>query len=353
MSNKSLDNKCPACRAVIKWNPTLNKFKCEYCDSEFTLNEMKKYNNASNENVNLGSEGDDTQYDSYKCPDCGAEIIADEHTAATFCIYCGNVAILKNKLQGKFAPTKIIPFKSTKEEAIEAFKSVTKGKILAPREFNNIKNIEKITGVYIPFWLFDFKVDGDVTVVGRKITSWIRGDVAYTKTDTYHAYRSCEMDFIKVPVDGSTKFDNDIMNSIEPFNYEELEDYNHSYLSGFFAEKYDVDWDSSFKEAQERTLNSANEVVMNDITGYNSKTTLNNNLKTNLTQKEYTLLPVWMVNVKYKNKYYIFAMNGQTKEFIGNIPIDVKKTIFYIIFVFVISYLLFILGCYMLFLMGV
>ena len=44
MSNKSLDNKCPACRAVIKWNPTLNKFKCEYCDSEFTLNEMKKYN---------------------------------------------------------------------------------------------------------------------------------------------------------------------------------------------------------------------------------------------------------------------------------------------------------------------
>lgn len=352
MNNKSLDNKCPACRAVIKWNPKLNKFKCEYCDSEYSLEEMKQYENASNEKVNEGEKGDDTQYDSYRCPDCNAEIITDDHTAATFCLYCGNTAILKNKLSGKFAPTKIIPFKSTKEEAIEAFKNVLKGKILAPKEFNDIKNIEKISGIYIPFWLFDFEVNGDMTVVGKKVTSWVKGDVQYTKTDTYHAYRNCEMEFKRVPIDGSTRFDNAVMNSIEPFNYDELEDYNHAYLSGFFAEKYDIDWEGTFNEAQERAYNSANEIVLNDVTGYTTKVVLNNNLKTNLTVKEYTLLPVWMLNVKYKDKYYIFAMNGQTKEFVGNIPIDTKKTIIFSIIVFISSFIVFVIGAYFMFLMG-
>ena len=46
------------------------------------------------------------------------------------------------------------------------------------------------------------------------------------------------------------------------------------------------------------------------------------------------MLPVWMVNVKYKDKMYIFAMNGQTGEFIGNIPLDVGKAFLYFFIIF-------------------
>ena len=45
------------------------------------------------------------------------------------------------------------------------------------------------------------------------------------------------MSYEKVPVDGSTKFDDDTMDSIEPFNYNELKQFNMSYLSGFLSEK--------------------------------------------------------------------------------------------------------------------
>ena len=218
--------------------------------------------------VNLGKKGDDTLYDSYKCPDCNAEIIADDNTAATFCLYCGNTAILKNKLSGNFSPTKIISFKKTKEEAIDAFLKITKGRPLCPKEFNNKKNIDKITGIYIPFWLFDLEVNGDVIVDASKVTTWIANEKSYTKTDKFNIKRNCNMDFKLVPIDGSTRFDDNIMHSLEPFDYKELEDYNHAYLSGFFAEKYDVDSEKSLKVAEERVMNTATNQILNDIIGY-------------------------------------------------------------------------------------
>ena len=353
MTNRALDNKCPACGAPILYKPNLKKWKCDYCKSEFTLEEMKKYNNASNEKNNIKEEvkkeiqkeKDNTNYYEYNCKDCGAKIIADENTAATFCVYCGNTAILKEKLSGKFAPDMIIPFKIEKEKAIEAFKSLNKGRPLMPNFFNDEKNIEKIKGVYIPFWLYDVKVNGELDATSTTSTTWTVGDTVYTKTDTYRLEREGEMSFNKIPVDGSTRFDNDIMNTIEPFNYSELEEYNHAYLSGFLAEKYDVDEETSFKDAEERSLNSARDTIKDDM-GMGIKTIVNDTLASTKLLTKYVLLPVWMINVKYKDKFYTFAMNGQTGEFVGNIPVDKKKAFIYGILTFIITFILVVLISY-------
>lgn len=362
MANRALDNKCPACGAPILYNPKLNKWKCDYCKSVFTLEEMKKYNNASSEKNNikedkslskeeLKKENDNAKYVEYNCKDCGAKIIADEQTASTFCIYCGNTAILKEKLSGKFAPDLIIPFKNVKEDAVKSFKSINKGKPLMPNFFNDEKNIEKIRGVYIPFWLYDIKVSGELDATTTTSSSWTVGDTVYTKTDTYRIDREGEMVFNKVPTDGSTRFDNDIMNTIEPFVYSELEEYNHAYLSGFLAEKYDVDDTVSFNDASERSLNSTRDEIKNDM-GMGIKAIVNDTLKSEKLSTKYALLPVWMINVKYKDKYYTFAMNGQTGEFVGNIPIDTKKAIKYGVLIFIITFIIVILVSYFLYLGG-
>lgn len=331
----ALNNKCPACNASIDFNPTIGKWKCQYCGSEYTLEEMQKYNNASNDKVNEGSNGDDTSYDLYRCKDCGAEIIADENTASTFCVYCGNSTILKSKLSGKFAPDFIIPFKTEKEKSITAFKNISKGRPLTPKGFNSEKNIEKIRGIYIPFWLYDINVDGSINANGEKVTSWTSGNTHYTKTDVYKLYRTASMNYEKIPVDGSTRFDDKIMNTIEPYDYKELKPYNHAYLSGFLSEKYDTSSDDLFKIAQDRAYKSTKNKMLDDMKGYTSKRIFEDTLKVVKNNTYYALLPVWMVNVKYNNKYYTFAMNGQTGEFIGNIPIDVKKTIIISISLFV------------------
>lgn len=351
-NNKALDHKCPSCKAPLKYYPKLGKWKCEYCENEYTLEDLKKYNNASNEKVNDGVNGDDTIYDSYKCPDCGAEIIADANTTATFCVYCGNTAILKSKLSGKFAPTKIIPFKNVKDDAVAAFKKIKKGRPLLPKGFTSIENIEKIRGIYIPFWLYDIIVDGELDATGKRITSWTMGEYHYTKTDTYKLVRSGSMKYLLVPVDGSTRFDNDIMNTIEPFDYNELVDYNHAYLSGFLAEKYDIEWENAIKDAVERTRNSTIDEMKSTMIGYSGVIISNDSLIANEEKHNYVLLPVWMVNVKYKDKYYTFAMNGQTGEFIGNMPISIKKTILISLIIFIVVLVIVLIGSYIIYMVG-
>ena len=333
--SKVLDSKCPNCGAPIHFKPELGKFKCDHCDSEFCaeqLTDMDKIKDVIDKQLE--------SYVNYNCPDCGAEIITDENTAATFCVYCGNTSIIKNRLSGEFAPKYIIPFKVEKKKAIEAFKGLRKGRPLTPKAFVSEKNIEKITGVYIPFWLYDVDVSGTVNAKATKVSSWSVGDTRYTKTDYYKVIRSGNMVFNRVPVDGSTRFNNDMMNSIEPFDYGKLIDYNHAYLSGFLAEKYDVSKDDAFEDAKVRTINSTRDQMLSSMVGYSTKTITSSDLESKANNTEYVLLPVWMVNVKYNGEFYLFAMNGESGKFIGNIPLDKKKAWIVSIISFVIAFLL-------------
>ena len=229
----------------------------------------------------------------------------------------------------------MIPFKKTREEAVEAFKNLSKGRPLMPKGFNDTSNIEKIRGIYIPFWLYDINVSGDIVMNATTVEKWTVGDTHYTKTNSFKVTRGGHMDFENVPVDGSTRFDNDIMNTIEPFHYDELIPYNHAYLSGFYAEKYDEEGDKVFKEASDRSLNTARNILKDDARIYVSKVIVSDELQPKETHKTYALLPVLMVNVKYNGKMHIFAMNGQTGEFIGNIPLSKGKTFLYTILLFV------------------
>ena len=349
---KVLDNKCPSCGAAIHFKPDLGKFKCDYCDSEYNAEQLKDMDKLTEEDVKENSKDSYSSYVNYNCPDCGAEIITDENTAATFCVYCGNTSIIKNRLSGEFAPKYIIPFKMDKEKAINAFKSLRKGRPLVPSSFVSEKNIEKITGVYIPFWLYNVDVSGTVNAKATKVSSWSVGDTRYTKTDYYNVIRSGSMVYERVPVDGSTRFNNDMMNSIEPFDYTKLIDYNHAYLSGFLAEKYDVSKDDAFNDAKTRTLNSTKDQMLSSMIGYSSKTITSNDLSSSISETEYVLLPVWMVNVKYKDKFYLFAMNGESGKFIGNIPLDKSKALIITIVSFVLSFLLCVLISYIIFGMG-
>lgn len=343
MELESLDNKCPACGANIKFNPKNQMWDCEYCGSKFSLEEMKKHDNASNEKVNKKEENKKGQtlngLDVYRCKSCGAEVIADTNTTATFCVYCGNTAILKEKITSGVAPSKIIPFKKVKEDAVEAFKNLSRGRPLMPKFFNNPKNIDKIKGVYIPFWAYDLSISGDICFRAEDITSWSDYNYNYVKTDRYLSLRNSNMNFNKVLVDGSTRFDDDLMDSLEPFNLDELEDYNHAYLSGFLAEKYDVESDKAIERANFRAMESAITKVMESV-HHQTKVVDTNSMNIKKMEDYYILLPVYMVNIKYNDKMYTFAMNGQTGEIVGNIPLDIKKTVIISILIFIVSFIL-------------
>ena len=212
----TVDNKCPSCGANVKFNPTTQKWDCEYCGNSYEIEEFEKQQEKETKE-NLGFE-----IDEYTCPNCGATVVTDANTVATHCVYCGNTTIMKNRLQGEFKPDKLIPFKTTKEEAIEEFKKNVKKRWFAPSDFHDEKNIEKITGVYIPFWLYDSQMNGNIQSRATQIRRWSSGNYDYTETSTFRCTRSGELEIEDLPVDSSTKFKDEIMDSIEPYNYSEF-----------------------------------------------------------------------------------------------------------------------------------
>ena len=126
MSRKtSLNHKCPNCHANLTFNPKEQNWLCEYCDSEFKLEDLTKNEQKYNEKQ-VEEDYNSSEFDVYKCPDCGAEIITDLNTVATFCIYCKNTSIIKERLVGKFELKHIIPFQNTKDDAVVAFKKLGK-----------------------------------------------------------------------------------------------------------------------------------------------------------------------------------------------------------------------------------
>lgn len=337
-----LDNKCPSCGAKIDFNPVNQMWDCMYCGSKFSLEDMQKYKNASNDIYNQVNPSTKKNFDGlndYHCKNCGAEIIADDTVTATKCVYCGSTAILKEKIDSGIAPNFIIPFKTTKEQASKSFTNLTRRKPLMPKAFKQVKNIENVSGIYIPFWAYDIVGDGHVVYSCTDISTMSDSTYRYTKTSRYETTIQGHFDFNKVLADGSSRFNDELMDSVEPFDYSELKEYNHAYLSGFLAEKYDISAEDAFKRACERTMNTCLALTKEE-SHHENNLVKNNNIQLVNRNVFYIMLPVWMVNINYKNKIYTFAVNGQTGKMVGKIPIGIKETIFWSLLIFIITFLI-------------
>jgi DNA-directed RNA polymerase subunit RPC12/RpoP len=328
--------KCPACGGAIEFDSRSQKMKCPYCDTEFDLDTLKAYEEQLSEEekrktastewkTNAGSqwqEGETAGMNVYTCKSCGGEIVADENTGASSCPYCGNPVIMTEKFSGALKPDLVIPFKLDKKAAKEAYYRHIKGRPLLPRVFRQENHIDEIKGVYVPFWLFDADVNADARYKATKIRVWSDKDYDYTETNYYSVFRSGNMSFASVPVDGSTKMADDLMESIEPFRIEEAVDFQTAYLAGYLADKYDVDARESTDRAQERMKISAQEVLRNTVKGYATVTQESTSLQVHGGEAKYALYPVWILNTTWKGKKYLFAMNGQTGKMTGDLPID-------------------------------
>ena len=284
-----------------------------------------------------------TNLDVYTCENCGMEILSDINTGVTSCFYCKNTLLLKNRLESEFNPDYIIPFKITKEVAIKTLKKFCKPKCLIPGIFNIKKYIKDIRGIYVPFRIYDFDSTGEIEVEGNKITTWVSNGNKYIKTDKYSVIRAGNISFDNISVCCSKKIENEIMKYVEPFDYKDFKKFNYSYLLGFLSEKYNLTNEEMIKEANNKAKNLFIEEMKKDIKGYDKITEIKNSINLNNLNSYNVLLPIWFLNIKYKNKVYTFVMNGQTGKIEGNIPVDIKKTIFMWISLFVIVFIVLLL----------
>lgn len=328
-----LEYKCPNCGGALSFDSHIQKMNCPYCDSELEMDALLELDAALEQQQDdrmdwdtgpqsTWEEGEQETFNSYICQSCGGEIICDENTAATACPYCDNPVVLSGRLSGSLRPDLVIPFQLDKDAAKQALKKHVSKRPLLPKVFKDENHIQQIKGVYVPFWLFDADADGDVRYRATRVRVWSDSNYTYTKTSHYSVRRAGRLGFSGVPVDGSTKMSDDLMESIEPYDISKAVDFQTAYLAGFLADKYDVTAESSIPRANERIRNSTCEALSGTVTGYSTVTQLNSAVKLENNRVRYALLPVWILNTRYREKTYLFAMNGQTGKFVGNLPID-------------------------------
>ena len=324
--------KCPCCGGAIAFDSGIQKMKCPYCDTEFDMETLASYDdglNGKQDNMNwetsAGGEWQEGETDglrSYVCKSCGGEIVGDENTAATACPFCGNPVVMMGQLSGELKPDFVIPFKLDKKAAKAGLQKHLTGKRLLPKIIKDQNHIDEIKGIYVPFWLFDTEADAQVRYRATKVRTWSDSDYDYTETSHFLVRRGGSIAFENVPVDGSSKMADDLMKSIEPYNFADAVDFQTAYLAGYFADKYDVTAEQSVERANERVKRSTEEAFASTVQGYATVTTESSNIELHGGKAKYALYPVWLLNTTWNGNKYTFAMNGQTGKFVGDLPVD-------------------------------
>ncbi|MCU9615334.1 TFIIB-type zinc ribbon-containing protein [Caldibacillus lycopersici] len=309
--------KCPNCGDDMVFDSESGMLSCHSCGRKDNIE------NFSEEYITTAfSDGEAKEY---QCENCGAVLITDADTTATTCSFCGAGVVLADRLSGTLAPTKVIPFSISKEEAIQAFHAWCKKGLLTPKGFMSADRIKSITGMYVPFWFYDLNSDIKVQAVGTKVRHYSRGEYDYTETLYFEVFRDITLDYVKVPVDASEKMHDELMDRLEPYHYDQLKDFKTPYLAGYIAEKYNYDANELLPRAKAKVADYIESFIQSTMAGYTGVNYRKKEISTEKTQSFYVLLPVWMVSYDYQKAEHIFAMNGQTGKVVGKPPISAGK----------------------------
>ena len=358
--------KCPNCDGELIFDPATQNYKCEYCMSAFSqkeLEEMKPAREAERRAESEASEpetkgteafgpeqqagdgaeaakpeqqaGDgaeaakpEQEEDAvvYICPSCGAQIVTDSTTAATFCYYCHNPVVLSGRLSGEYLPDSVIPFAIDKKQTEQKFLEYVHTKKFIPRAFFRKQQIEKLSGIYFPYWVYECTMDGRMDAQGTNIRVWRSGDTEYTETKYYQIEREGKVELSNLSKNALKKANKKLAEGVFPYDMKKKKEFHMGYLSGFQAEKRDMEQESIRQEIDQEVKNYGKLLLRDTISGYSGVTVNSHNMKILEEKWSYVLLPVWTLTYKGKNgKLYYYSMNGQTGKVYGELPVDYKK----------------------------
>lgn len=341
--------KCPKCDGALEYNPAYDKMECPYCGSTFSTHEAMAHQRLKDNAVKMapmsevaqgGTNADGSQITTettagaqeatqtanvngqntmecniYTCTACGAELAVNGVEASTFCAYCGQPTIVFSRVSQELMPKWILPFRIQKDQAVNGIRERLNKGLFVPKEIKNFE-VEKVRGIYVPYFLFD-----------AYYYDWqrLRGEVGSGKhRRTKYFVREAECDFTKVTCDASVQLNDESSQRLEPFDLRCLKPFEAGYLSGFYADRYDLSDKQLTGVAIGRIKSLFDEEIRKSISA-SSIRIMENRPKYQIKSAEYALLPAWFMTFRYKNEPYTMLVNGQTGKVVGAVPFDKAK----------------------------
>ncbi len=307
--------KCRNCSGNMVFMPEKQQMYCPYCDS------VDSQEMLPGENM-------------HTCTMCGASIPVGTYDSAGKCPACSQYVIFDERISGEYEPKKIQPFMVGKDIAKKCIRQEFGDHMYMPDSFLEEVSLQKIEGVYVPFWLYNFEGNFDFEGTGTKTVTHTIGNVQNIETSYYQAKRNFDVSFTRMPQDASEAMPNDVMDLMEPYDYSTLKDFDPKYMSGFLAEIYCKDATIFEPRAAEKAKSAAEELLKESLYGYSGTTANVKNLTITGQSNEYALLPVWRYLYQYRGKEYPYYINGQTGKVVGEVPVSPIKRVTYPLTVF-------------------
>lgn len=356
--------KCPNCNGALEYNPITDEMECEHCGGGYTMQEMeagnqKQFDYASQnaavaywneygmsaakvesedhiEENNIYAEPEMMECKIYTCTSCGAELSVNDTEVSTYCAYCGQPTIVYSRVSQEQMPKYILPFRITREQALDIVRERFGKGFLVPKEIKNF-DVENVKGIYVPYFLFDaYYYDNQRITFSEGV-----GDKKKTRFVDFEA----ECEFKKISCDASKRLNDESTQRLEPFNLDELREFEPAYLSGFYADRYDLSARQLTNAVVRRCKDLFDAEMKRQVRNENAAV-LKSKPKHTIRNSEYALLPVWFLTFRYKNEPYTMLVNGQTGKAVGAVPCNKAKAgILFAIIAVVTSAILGVGGC--------
>lgn len=319
---------CKNCGDKVTYDISLDALSCSACGSLFTLDEYSDDTDDYQEDDidNYASDNEDEYFHKlndemidcsiYSCSSCGGEISITKTEVSTFCIYCGNPSIVFSRLSQMRKPEAIIPFKVTRETAMNSFYERINKSEFVPKNFKDCK-IDMMRGIYIPYYITNVEYDGSMILSCQESNG--DGNVR-----TVYYKRSAYASMPWITTDASFTLNDEISQRIEPFDINEAVPFDEGYLIGFYSDIADVPVKDAIKVAKSRACEIAQDNLLNALSGSN-KTVVKKRETAEVYERPVTaLFPAWFLTIRYDNQPYTFIVNGQTGKLIGGVPWEKK-----------------------------
>ena len=303
--------KCDNCGGNVVFDPEIGKMHCPHCDG---IDSQKKV---------TGEQSME------KCINCGAPLTISDYTSATRCEHCGSYIVFDERVEGQYRPHLLVPFTISKKKAKEIMREKFKKKTFAPAGFLSDHMLEKLSGIYVPFFLYDLNVQCNYWAEGFKKRTWVSGETEYTEVSTYDVHREMEAKFDKIPVDASVAMDDSVMDLMEPYDYSAIADFKEEYMSGFDSEIFSQTSEQLSPRAKKKAESSANSMLEASLCEYSSMRVRQKDVHTTETETNYTLMPIWYCEYSYHGVKYQYYINGQTGKTVGKTPVSQAKVFAY------------------------
>jgi ribosomal protein S27E len=334
---------CPGCGSTLEFDPQVGQLKCPYCGREEVIPqsaeqvEERSYeaylNNSHTQLAALSNTALEAE-----CPGCKAQITFEPPNVAGQCPFCNTSIVAQSRSASPVVvPEAVLPFTVSQKTARSGIQKWLSSRWFAPNGLKKLAQQEGIQGVYLPFWTYDCNTVSHYT--GERGTHYYVTETytetnseGKTETKTRQVQRtrwrshSGRVDhfFDDILIPGSQSVNTQRLEALEPWDLSKLMPYDASYLSGFKAQRYQVNLKQGFELAKGKMEEPIRCDIRRDIGGDEQRIHSVSTSYNAITFK-HLLLPVWISAYRFNNKQYQVMVNAQTGEVLGDRPYSVWK----------------------------